>query len=128
MRMSLKNDVSEIVSEHLLQNRPVSRLAIQTNALFNVFIGCSVMSISLGSRCESRLRNCGIIDPESIDEYFAMRGYEALAKVLTDMSPQDVVKEIKASGLRGRGVCRVSDGVEMGIDSARTRPCQIRHL
>lgn len=49
------------------------------------------------------LRNCGIIDPENIDDYIAIRGYEALAKVLTDMKPLDVVSEIKKSGLRGRG-------------------------
>ncbi|MFA6610579.1 MAG: SLBB domain-containing protein, partial [Candidatus Omnitrophota bacterium] len=49
------------------------------------------------------LRNCGVIDPESIDEYLSVRGYEALAKALTDMSPAQVVADIKKSGLRGRG-------------------------
>ncbi len=49
------------------------------------------------------LRNCGLIDPESIDEYIAMDGYSALGKVLTSMSPEDVIEEVKKSGLRGRG-------------------------
>jgi NADH-quinone oxidoreductase subunit F len=49
------------------------------------------------------LRNCGIIDPESIDEYFAVRGYEALAKVLTEYTPERVIDEVTKSGLRGRG-------------------------
>ncbi len=49
------------------------------------------------------LRNCGLIDPESIDEYLGNRGYQALGKVLTSMEPQDVVDEIKLSGIRGRG-------------------------
>jgi len=49
------------------------------------------------------LRNCGVIDPESIDDYIAVRGYEAIAKVLTQMKPEEVIAEIKKSGLRGRG-------------------------
>ena len=49
------------------------------------------------------LRNCGVIDPENIDEYIAVDGYQALAKVLTKMTPDDVINEITASGLRGRG-------------------------
>jgi len=46
------------------------------------------------------LRNCGIIDPENIDDYLALRGYEALAKALTEMTPQQVIAEVKKSGLR----------------------------
>ena len=49
------------------------------------------------------LRNCGVINPEQIDEYIAMDGYQALGKVLTEMTPQQVIDEISASGLRGRG-------------------------
>ena len=49
------------------------------------------------------LRNCGVIDPENIDEYIAHDGYQALAKVLTEMKPEDVINEVKKSGLRGRG-------------------------
>ena len=49
------------------------------------------------------LRNCGVIDPENIDEYIAFDGYKALAKVLTEMTPEEVIDVLKASGLRGRG-------------------------
>ncbi len=117
-----ENDVSEIVSEHLLQNRPVSRLAIQTNALFNRFYRVFGDVNFFGKQMRVTLRNCGIIDPESIDEYFAMRGYEALAKVLTDMSPQDVVKEIKASGLRGRGGAGFPTGLKWELTAREQGP------
>ena len=56
-----------------------------------------------GGQKRVALRNCGIIDPESIDEYIAVDGYQALVKVLTQMTPQEVVDEITKSGLRGRG-------------------------
>ena len=49
------------------------------------------------------LRNCGIIDPENIDDYLSLRGYEALAKAITDMTPEQVIAEVEKSGLRGRG-------------------------
>jgi len=49
------------------------------------------------------LRNCGVVDPEVIEEYIARDGYEALAKVLYEMTPEQVISEIKISGLRGRG-------------------------
>ncbi|MCX7996110.1 MAG: NADH-quinone oxidoreductase subunit F, partial [candidate division WOR-3 bacterium] len=49
------------------------------------------------------LRNCGVIDPENIDEYIAFDGYKALSKVLTEMTPDQVVDTMKKSGLRGRG-------------------------
>ncbi|MFN3550455.1 MAG: NADH-ubiquinone oxidoreductase-F iron-sulfur binding region domain-containing protein, partial [Endomicrobiia bacterium] len=58
------------------------------------------------------LRNCGIIDPENIDEYLLVRGYEALAKVLTYMTPKQVIEEIKKSGLRGRGGAGFPTGVK----------------
>ena len=49
------------------------------------------------------LRNCGLIDPESLDDYLNVRGFEALARVLTEMKPEDVISAVKKSGLRGRG-------------------------
>jgi NADH:ubiquinone oxidoreductase subunit F (NADH-binding)/(2Fe-2S) ferredoxin len=61
------------------------------------------------------LRNCGVIDPESLDEYLAVRGYEALAKVLQGDSPQGVVDEMKKSGLRGRGGGGFSTGIKWGL-------------
>ena len=56
-----------------------------------------------GKQFRVTLRNCGVIDPESIDEYLIVRGYEAAAKVLTEMTPQQVIDAIAKSGLRGRG-------------------------
>ncbi|MGI6716486.1 MAG: NADH-ubiquinone oxidoreductase-F iron-sulfur binding region domain-containing protein [Eubacteriales bacterium] len=95
-------DVPEIVEEHLLKGRPVTRLIYSDS-------GESHETISLNEtqfyRSQKRvaLRNCGVIDPENIDEYIAMNGYEALGKVLTEMTPNDVINLILESGLRGRG-------------------------
>ncbi len=55
------------------------------------------------AQCRVALRNCGVIDPESIDEYIAMDGYAALGKALTEMTPEQVIQEVIDSGLRGRG-------------------------
>ncbi len=55
------------------------------------------------NNCGSPLRNCGFIDPENIEEYIAREGYSALAKCITEMKPEEVINEIKLSGLRGRG-------------------------
>lgn len=68
------------------------------------------------------LRNCGIIDPESIDEYLALRGYEALAKVISDMTPQQVVEEVKKSGLRGRGGGGFPTGMKWEFSAKITAP------
>jgi NADP-reducing hydrogenase subunit HndC len=98
-----KEDVAEIIEEHVLKNRPVARLAIQEDHLFNRFFRIFGDTQFFGKQLRIALRNCGIIDPENIDDYIALRGYEALAKVLTEMSSQEVIDEIKKSGLRGRG-------------------------
>ncbi len=66
------------------------------------------------------LRNCGIIDPESIDDYISLRGYEALAKVLTDMKPADVIHEVKRSGLRGRGGAGFPTGLKWELTARET--------
>ena len=65
-----------------------------------------------GKQMRITLRNCGIIDPESLDDYLSLRGYEALAKVLTSMSRQDVIDEVKKSGLRGRGGAGFPTGIK----------------
>ncbi len=95
-------DVKEIVEEHLIKGRPVKRLMAgdtesedTTKSLENVDFFKRQVRIAL--------RNCGVINPENIDEYIAYDGYKALSKVLTDMKPDDVIAEIKKSGLRGRG-------------------------
>ena len=98
-----QEDVAEIIKEHIIKNKPIARLAIQEDRLFNRFFRIFGDTEFFGRQLRIALRNCGIIDPENIDDYIALRGYEALAKVLTDASPQGVVEEVKKSGLRGRG-------------------------
>ena len=102
-----KENVEEIVSEHLLKGRVVERLAY-TDVGYEVNEE-ELKNISLNDttfyKAQKRvaLRNCGVINPESIDEYIAMDGYAALGKVLTEMTPEEVIQVVKDSGLRGRG-------------------------
>ena len=100
-------DVPEIVEEHLLKGRIVNRLvykdvdeAVKEEAAKHVSLNDTNF---YKTQKRVALRNCGLINPESIDEYIAMDGYAALGKVLTEMTPEDVVKCISDSGLRGRG-------------------------
>ncbi|MCI0498600.1 MAG: NADH-quinone oxidoreductase subunit NuoF [Planctomycetales bacterium] len=96
-------DIPEIVESHLVKGKPVARLIIQEDHLYNRFLRIFGDVNFFGKQMRIALRNCGIIDPENVDNYLAVRGYEALAKVLTDMTPEAVVAEVKKSGLRGRG-------------------------
>ena len=95
-------DVPEIVEEHLLKGRLVERLihgdAEQPGKATNL-----TDTAFYQDQVRIALRNCGVINPEDIDEYIAYDGYAALGKVLTEMTPQQVIDEIKASGLKGRG-------------------------
>ena len=97
------SDAHEIVQEHLLKGRIVKRLLYQET----VQEGNNVKSLNetnfYAKQHRVALRNCGVINPENIDEYIAVDGYAALGKVLTEMTPQQVIDEILASGLRGRG-------------------------
>ncbi|MBR7117465.1 MAG: 4Fe-4S binding protein [Clostridia bacterium] len=101
-------DVREIVEEHLLKGRVVERLVYADTGEEADAIREKV-NVSLSDtafyKSQKRivLRNCGVIDPDNIDEYIAMDGYAALGKVLTEMTPEDVIKTISDSGLRGRG-------------------------
>ena len=100
------DDVPEIVSEHLLKGRIVERLAYTDTGDKEVKSAADVsLSDTVFYKKQHRvaLRNCGVINPEDIDEYIAMDGYFALNKVLTEMTPDDVINTISASGLRGRG-------------------------
>nr|HPM42622.1 NADH-quinone oxidoreductase subunit NuoF [Candidatus Omnitrophota bacterium] len=98
-----EKDIPEIINQHLLKKKPVTRFIIDEDHLYNRFFRVFGDVNFFGKQMRIALRNCGIIDPESIDDYISLRGYEALAKVLTDMTPKDVISEIKKSGLRGRG-------------------------
>ena len=98
------SDVDEIVSEHLYKGRPVKRLEItdiDENTKEQIFEFEKIRFYAKQKRIA--LRNCGLINPEDITEYIALDGYQALGKVLTTMTPQGVIDEVKKSGLRGRG-------------------------
>ena len=103
-------DVAELVDEHFLKGRPVNRLMFDAGSKFTPKFNY-----------ESRivLRNSGIIDPESIDEYLGTGGYEAWEKAL-QMKPMDIVDEVKKSGLRGRG----GAGFPTGLKWSFTAPIE----
>ena len=97
-------DVDEIVSEHLLKGRKVQHLVYTDHASHEQNANKSLNDINF-YKYQKRvaLRNCGVIDPENIDEYIAFDGYMALEKALTKMTREEVIDEILKSGLRGRG-------------------------
>lgn len=100
--MVKEEDVPEIVSEHLLKGRVVSRLLYDETV---TDAGVKPLSETDFYKKQHRiaLRNCGVINPEEIDEYIGTQGYEALGKVLTEMTRDEVIQTILDSGLRGRG-------------------------
>jgi len=100
--MVKNEDVPEIVAEHLVKGRVVKRLVYEETVTDE---GIKSLSDTDFYKKQHRiaLRNCGVINPENIDEYIGTRGYEALGKVLTSMTPDEVIQVILDSGLRGRG-------------------------
>ena len=97
-------DADEIVAEHLLKGRPVERLVYHEAKSEDVHHATSLSETAFYKKQKRvALRNCGVINPEEIDEYIAMDGYRALGKVLTEMTPDEVIQTILDSGLRGRG-------------------------
>ena len=99
-----EEDVDEIVSEHLLKGRKVQRLVYVDHKTHETSVQKSLSEIGFyKQQMRVALRNCGVIDPENIDEYIAFDGYKALAKALTEMTPEQVIDEMLKSGLRGRG-------------------------
>jgi len=109
-----EEDVEEIVSEHLLKGRIVKRLVYEESIEKDVVKSLDNVDF-YRKQLRIALRNCGVIDPENIDEYIAMDGYKAIAKVLTEMTPEQVIEEIKKSGLRGRGGAGFPTGVKWGF-------------
>ena len=95
-------DIPEIVEEHLLKGRIVTRLLYQETVQEDTIKSLKNTQFYAKQK-RVALRNCGVINPEVIDEYIAMDGYAALGKVLTEMTPQEVIDTVLASGLRGRG-------------------------
>ena len=97
-----EEDVAEIVNEHLLKGRPVTRL-LYDETVENGQVKSLDDTAFYRKQKRVALRNCGVINPENIEEYIAFDGYAALGKVLTEMTPDEVIQCILDSGLRGRG-------------------------
>lgn len=108
-------DISEIVSEHLVKGRVVKRLLYHDSiAQDNTIKSLNEVGF-YKKQMRIALRNCGLIDPENIEEYIAVDGYSALGKVLSEMTPNELIETVKASGLRGRGGAGFSTGVKWGF-------------
>ena len=102
-------DIDEIWEKHIKGGKCVERLQSPNEKDF------------FDKQKRIALKNCGVIDPESIDEYIAVGGYEALEKVLTEMDPENVIEEIKKSGLRGRGGGGFSTGKKWEVAAQQER-------
>jgi NADH:ubiquinone oxidoreductase subunit F (NADH-binding)/(2Fe-2S) ferredoxin/Pyruvate/2-oxoacid:ferredoxin oxidoreductase delta subunit len=114
-----EKDADLIVKEHVVKGRPVESLMFH-DANDGASISEHRSMPFYQSQVRIALRNCGIIDPEKIDDYIALDGYQALAKVLTEMTPEETTKEIIDSGLRGRG----GAGFPTGVKWETTRKAQ----
>lgn len=111
------DDVPEIVEEHLLKGRLVKRLLYDETVTMD-----DVKSLQETDFYKKQhrvaLRNCGVIDPENIDEYIAFDGYMALAKCLKELTPAEVIQIVKDSGLRGRGGGGFPTGLKWSFTAA----------
>ena len=96
-------DIPEIVSEHLLKGRVVTRLLYQETVSPTGTIKALADTDFYKKQHRIALRNCGVINPEDIEEYIGTGGYQALGKVLTEMTPDEVIQTLLDAGLRGRG-------------------------
>ena len=102
-------DVTRIVEKHAVGGQPIQDLLVATDGFFD-------------KQVRIVLENCGLIDPESLDEYRAHAGYEALRIALTEMTPQQVIEKVTASGLRGRGGAGFPTGVKWGFAAREPGP------
>lgn len=97
-----EENIPEIVEEHLLKGNVVTRLLYQETVKGNLVLPLQDTPF-YKKQMRVALRNCGVINPENVEEYIATDGYQALGRVLTEMTPQEVIDTISKSGLRGRG-------------------------
>ena len=104
-------DAQTIVEEHVIKGRKVTRL-LYKDPISKEAVSDSKHMGFFKKQLRIVLRNCGFINPENIDEYIARDGYQALGKVLTEMTPEEVIKEVKDSGQRGRGGAGFSTGLK----------------
>ena len=111
-------DIPEIVSEHLLKGRIVTRLLYQETVQEDTVKSLNHTQFYAKQK-RVALKNCGVIDPENINEYIGLDGYMALGKVLTEMTPDQVIQTIKDSGLRGRGGGGFPTGVKWSFAAAQ---------
>ena len=95
-------DMHEIVTEHLVKGKPVRKLLYSETVKGDEILALDQTPF-YAKQQRVALRNCGVIDPECINEYIARDGYQALAKVITTMTPKEVIQTILDSGIRGRG-------------------------
>ena len=110
-------DIPEIVEEHLLKGRIVPRLLYQETVEEDKIKSLNKTAFYAKQK-RVALRNCGVIDPEKIDDYIAQDGYAALGKVLTEMTPEEVIQTILDSGLRGRGGAGFPTGLKWKFAAA----------
>ena len=111
-------DIPEIVEEHLLKGKAVKRLLYKETVSEDGSIRSLSETPFYAKQRRIALRNCGVINPEDIGEYIAVDGYTALAKVLKEMTPQEVIGVMKASGLRGRGGAGFPTGLKWSFAAA----------
>ncbi|MDH7484350.1 MAG: NAD(P)H-dependent oxidoreductase subunit E, partial [Spirochaetales bacterium] len=117
-------DAHEIIAEQVVKGREVKRLLYQKDKSAAT---AKVEDIEFYQKqFRIVLRNCGVINPESIDEYIARDGYQALEKALFEMTPEQIIAEIKASGLRGRGGAGFPTGVKW--ETARKAPGDVKYI
>ena len=110
-------DIPEIVEEHLLKGRIVTRLLYDETVTPDEIKSLNDTTFYAKQK-RVALRNCGVIDPENIDEYIAFDGYQALAKCLTEYTPEQVIQVVKDSGLRGRGGGGFPTGLKWSFTAA----------
>jgi NADH:ubiquinone oxidoreductase subunit F (NADH-binding)/(2Fe-2S) ferredoxin/Pyruvate/2-oxoacid:ferredoxin oxidoreductase delta subunit len=107
-------DAKEIVEEHVVKGRKVTRLLYKDPKSDKTIADSKGMEF-YKKQIRIALRNCGVIDPENIEEYIARDGYAALGKVLTSMTPEETIEIVKKSGLRGRGGAGFPTGLKWEI-------------
>lgn len=115
--MVQEEDIPEIVSEHLLKGRVVKRLLYDETTKTDDILPLNETNFYKKQR-RVALRNCGVINPENIEEYIGTGGYEALGVVLTEKTPEDVIQILLDSGLRGRGGAGFPTGLKWKFAAA----------